>query len=505
MVHRLIPILILAFACSLLVSSYAIAEDYVMVPTKQHVLGSDQAYRSHQLVDFDNDGFDDLAVLFSNGLLVYSFATDSILWSVPGSEFAGFIIDDVDSDGTFDAILYTCDWLLYSVAYPDSFPHQTGRLTAYTATNSSCARAHLDIRDLGHNGTRELIVTQRIARLYLCQFVGDYESWYNVFAFSLPDLTQLEFFDHRQFRAEWSDSITLPGDLDGDGLQETIGFGRQVGVGCAGTDSPSDPYTYDVYDLFVYNQLGQSIAYERGPHATAATVGDFDPGQAGDECIAKLTQSYFDSSLISSSENHHLFSLKLVNGSFDILWSREADEYLFDFLHLPDFPQLFGLEYAGGPVWQMFDGSNGSIVHGIYGLAARRITLGGRFTPAADTGLQIVQLSADTITLYGRALPTDINDDPANAPLPDRFTLYPNYPNPFNPTTEIRFALPIAADVSLRVFNIRGQLVATLIAERLSAGEHTVTWNATGFSSGVYLYRLSAGDVSLSRKMILLK
>ncbi|UCC45313.1 MAG: T9SS type A sorting domain-containing protein, partial [Candidatus Zixiibacteriota bacterium] len=93
----------------------------------------------------------------------------------------------------------------------------------------------------------------------------------------------------------------------------------------------------------------------------------------------------------------------------------------------------------------------------------------------------------------------------ANSNLPKQYSLAQNYPNPFNPTTEVRFSLPQAADVRLQVFNVAGRLVATLVDGKLSAGHHTATWHASEAASGVYFYRLQAGDYVASRKMMLLK
>ncbi len=89
--------------------------------------------------------------------------------------------------------------------------------------------------------------------------------------------------------------------------------------------------------------------------------------------------------------------------------------------------------------------------------------------------------------------------------LPNGFALSQNYPNPFNPSTEISFTLPVAGDVTLEVFNISGQKVATLAKSYFEAGTHVVTWNAEAVASGVYLYRLQADDLTDMRKMILLK
>ncbi|MCH8566791.1 MAG: T9SS type A sorting domain-containing protein [Balneolales bacterium] len=89
--------------------------------------------------------------------------------------------------------------------------------------------------------------------------------------------------------------------------------------------------------------------------------------------------------------------------------------------------------------------------------------------------------------------------------LPGKITLSQNYPNPFNPTTNIRYTLPENTEVSLEVFNIQGQRVSTLVNGTQQAGVHTAQFDATNLASGVYIYRLRAGSVQLTNKMMLIK
>ena len=89
--------------------------------------------------------------------------------------------------------------------------------------------------------------------------------------------------------------------------------------------------------------------------------------------------------------------------------------------------------------------------------------------------------------------------------LPTEFALSQNYPNPFNPTTTINYDVPEAADVQLQVYDITGRKVAELVNTRKSAGSHSVDWNADNFATGIYIYRLTAGDFSAVRKLTLIK
>ena len=90
-------------------------------------------------------------------------------------------------------------------------------------------------------------------------------------------------------------------------------------------------------------------------------------------------------------------------------------------------------------------------------------------------------------------------------PVPGEFVLHQSFPNPFNPAATIRFELPRPSDVRLSVFDIVGHEVLVLVNERKDAGFHEVKFDASGLSSGVYFYRLRAGDFGQSKKTVLLK
>jgi len=92
-----------------------------------------------------------------------------------------------------------------------------------------------------------------------------------------------------------------------------------------------------------------------------------------------------------------------------------------------------------------------------------------------------------------------------NEQVPEYYSLYQNYPNPFNPSTTIKFDVPKEAYVSIKVYNILGSEVSALVKERMKPGGYEVQWNASGFASGVYFYKLTAGEFSVTMKMILLK
>lgn len=89
--------------------------------------------------------------------------------------------------------------------------------------------------------------------------------------------------------------------------------------------------------------------------------------------------------------------------------------------------------------------------------------------------------------------------------LPKEFALSPAYPNPFNPTTTLSFALPVSNTVMISIYNLQGREVATLVNTTMDAGYHTVTWDANSYSSGVYFVHMIAGEYVNTQKLMLVK
>ena len=120
--------------------------------------------------------------------------------------------------------------------------------------------------------------------------------------------------------------------------------------------------------------------------------------------------------------------------------------------------------------------------------SARTVTRDGSSDGANDR----IEFEPFTVTVAKDALPTV-------------FALNQNYPNPFNPTTTIGFELPKASQVKLSIYNVLGQEVAVLIDEYMEAGRQSREWDASVKASGLYFYRIQAGDFTETKKMIMLK
>jgi hypothetical protein len=134
----------------------------------------------------------------------------------------------------------------------------------------------------------------------------------------------------------------------------------------------------------------------------------------------------------------------------------------------------------------------------------------GEDYPCNPIGLQTTTACQNVLTVLAGndsvcAVQANPNSVEGPKELPAQFELKPNYPNPFNPTTTIEFSIPQASNVTLKIYNIRGEEVATLVSEKLPAGNYKRIWSAGELSSGVYFYRLQTETFVQTRRLLVMK
>ena len=173
--------------------------------------------------------------------------------------------------------------------------------------------------------------------------------------------------------------------------------------------------------------------------------------------------------------------------------------------------------FGGRPVRALANNDNFALFAGTHGGGVfRSLNHGASWEPVND-GLDVMDVSSLVVGsdgslfagtfgggLYKRDATTDVSADEEFS-IPTEFELIGNYPNPFNPTTLIQYALPVQSGVELAVFDAAGRKVAMLVNEEQAAGRHEVAFEAANLPSGIYFYRLYAGSFSEVKPMVLLR
>jgi hypothetical protein len=193
----------------------------------------------------------------------------------------------------------------------------------------------------------------------------------------------------------------------------------------------------------------------------------------------------------------HVFTGLAFNPVTHVLWGVVQDS-VFTIEPSSGEASLIGSTAWGAPRSSIAFNPLGTL-YGLYGI--NLVTIGnvwGEPTVVGPTGVP---------DLVGIAMRCDVAslEAESSSELPREVRLLQNYPNPFNPTTVIRFELPSASEARLTVFDLLGREVAVLVKEARGPGSHEVQFDAAGLPSGLYLYRLTAGSVVQTRKMLAIK
>ena len=254
---------------------------------------------------------------------------------------------------------------------------------------------------------------------------------------------------------------------------------------------------------FTEDQL--NTLYEEGMYANIHTT-----GFAGGELRGQLLfgdNMYPDSSEITSPNDG---STLVVGGDittmFEATWSTASDAngndlaYIWQLATDAEFGNIIVNINVGSETSFMTDyGTLDSILSGLGVEIGSTATVYHRVIVTDGSNETVSQSKSATLE---RGMITPNEGEQTN---PEKFGLDQNYPNPFNPTTNISFTLSENSVTSLKVFNMLGQEVATLVNELLSSGTHTYTFNAGNLSSGIYMYRLSSGGQTITKRMMLIK
>jgi hypothetical protein len=188
------------------------------------------------------------------------------------------------------------------------------------------------------------------------------------------------------------------------------------------------------------------------------------------------------------------------DGAFDVTHNGEVDAFVAKISAAGD--QLLYATFLGG---ESYEYGNGLAVGDAEEIFVTGLTNSTDF-PVTAQACDPTQNGWDDIFVAKLALKaTSVETPSPEVTSPKEYVLYQNHPNPFNPETSIGYVLPEDGHVTLKVYDIRGAEVATLVDRDQEPGRHTVRWGAEGLASGVYFCTLTAGDVRAVRKMVLLK
>lgn len=255
-------------------------------------------------------------------------------------------------------------------------------------------------------------------------------------------------------------------------------------------------FPLDIGDLWQYG-----VVYIEDPNPVTSFVG-YDNVKAEKDTLMPNGKSYV---LLKSDQGYILNAWYLRKNGFQVYQYSPADstEYL-----LYDFSKDIGDTIGSGIIQDIY-------FENVFGSVKRTFKMyrAGIWSSSIADSIGIINMATGIsydmgltgAVINGKIYGTIVDVKESLRALPNVFSLSHNYPNPFNPTTTIKYELPEGINVQLVIYNILGEKVAELVNSFQKAGIYKVVWNAKDFASGVYIYKIKAGKFISSKKLILLK
>lgn len=287
------------------------------------------------------------------------------------------------------------------------------------------------------------------------------------------------------------------GDIDANGNVEIL-LNTTVMSDTAGMYAP-------MMNMFTLTEAQKSILFEEGMYANIHTEG-FGGGELRGQLLFAENSFPDSSEIISPVDGAMLMLTGAANTVFEATWSTSMDSddnnlsYIWQLASDSAFTNLLVNTNVGADA--MFTTDFGTLVDI---LASLDVAVGASVTVyhrviVSDGSNHTMGTPSKAILERGT-----ITANENNTENPVEFTLDQNYPNPFNPSTNISFSISEPGLVSLKVYNLLGQEVASLVNERLSSGSYDFNFDASQLSSGIYIYRLQSSGKSITKKMSLIK
>ena len=505
--------------------------------------------------DTDQDGWGEFLCAWTdldkNYILMYEASADNtydLVWywqyPVAANSFAGIAVGDIDNNGKVDIIttmpsvantespnpprLWVFQWS--GVVGENNYGNGTGDAVTPSSDwnfglldNKDLRPYSLQVEDIDSDGKNELVVGVRQGTdgrgFMVCSVEGELDG----FGFWVTEFSHLQTYGGSIY------SVTT-GDMDQDGKREIYMF-----VWNLFTMRIFEAQGDQNYQLaFAVDQLYNTQAIDFGS-LEGVRVADVDHNGKNEMYIAAtepVNQIFVidetdDVSTLTLANIHELMRIPKINvGKFRTLniADPDGDGNLSLLIGGEGNGQIYEVEYkgSGSPIDSV--SWNWKAIFDVWELSGIAPTDNPTLTPryfygsyAADMDKDgkgeylFVNYSTDFSVWQDDAYIWMLEVGEPNAVknegslIPETLQLEQNYPNPFNPTTKIRFGLPESQFVSLKVFDVLGNTLATLVNENLSAGSYSFNFDASKLSSGIYFYTLTAGNASITKKMILLR